>query len=49
MAGKIAEGVIVGSAIVREVEKHINQDCSVLINEVGAFVEELVASTKNQN
>ncbi len=49
MAGRIADGDIVGSAIVREIEKHINQDSSVLINKVGAFVGELVTSTKNQN
>jgi tryptophan synthase alpha chain len=49
MAGKIADGVIVGSAIVREIEKHSNQDSSILVNEVGAFVGELVNSTKNQN
>ncbi len=49
MAGKIADGVIVGSAIVREIEKHSSQDSSILVNEVGAFVGELVNSTKNQN
>jgi len=49
MAGGIADGVIVGSAIVKEIEKRINQDCSVLVNEVGVFVGELIASTKNQN
>ncbi len=49
MAGSIADGVIVGSAIVKEIERRINQDCSVLVNEVGAFVGELAASTKNQN
>ncbi|MHC4139783.1 MAG: tryptophan synthase subunit alpha, partial [Planctomycetota bacterium] len=48
-AGKIADGVIVGSAIVREIEKYSNQDSSILVNEVGAFVGELVNSTKNQN
>ena len=49
MAGRIADGVIVGSAIVREIEKNINQDCSVLVDKVGEFVGELVTSTKNQN
>ncbi|MCR4290780.1 MAG: tryptophan synthase subunit alpha, partial [Candidatus Scalindua sp.] len=48
-AGKIADGVIVGSAIVREIEKHSNQESSILVNKVGEFVEELVNSTKNQN
>jgi tryptophan synthase alpha chain len=49
MAGKIADGVIVGSAIVKEIERHSNQDSSILVNEVGKFVEELVNSTKDQN
>jgi tryptophan synthase alpha chain len=49
MAGKIADGVIVGSAIVKEIEKHSNQDCSILVNKVGSFVGELINSTKNQN
>ena len=49
IAGKIADGVIVGSAIVREIDRHSNQDCTVLVNEVGEFVGELVHSTKNQD
>ncbi len=49
VAGRIADGVIVGSAIVKEIDKHSNQGSSALVNEVGAFVGELVHSTKNQN
>jgi tryptophan synthase alpha chain len=49
MAGKIADGVIVGSAIMREIEKYGNQDDKILIDNVGKFVGELVKSTKNQN
>jgi tryptophan synthase alpha chain len=48
-AGKIADGVIVGSAIMREIEKYGNQDDKILINNVGKFVCELVKSAKNQN
>ena len=48
-AGKVADGVIVGSAIMREIEKYGNQDDKILINNVGKFVGELVKSTKNQN
>jgi tryptophan synthase alpha chain len=48
-AGKVADGVIVGSAIMREIEKYGNQDDKILINKVGKFVGELVKSTKNQN
>jgi tryptophan synthase alpha chain len=48
MAGKIADAVIVGSAIVREIERCSDQGNSKLVNEVGAFVGELVNSTKNQ-
>jgi len=48
-AGKAADGVIVGSAIMREIEKYGNQDDKILINNVGKFVGELVKSTKNQN
>ena len=49
MAGKIADGVIVGSAIVREIGKYSNQDGNLLVNKVGQFVGELVNSTKNRN
>ncbi|MHC4268885.1 MAG: tryptophan synthase subunit alpha [Planctomycetota bacterium] len=49
MAGKVADGVIVGSAIVKEIEKCSNKDSRILVDEVGKFVSELVNSTKNQN
>lgn len=49
MAGKIADGVIVGSAIVREIAKYSNQDDNILVDRVGQFVGELVNSTKSQN
>ncbi len=49
MAGKVADGVIVGSAIVRKIEKCSNKDSRNLVDEVGKFVSELVNSTKNQN
>ena len=48
-AGKVADGVIVGSAIMREIEKYGNQDDKILIDKAGEFVGELVKSTKNQN
>ena len=48
-AGKVADGVIVGSAIMREIEKYGNQDDKILIKNIGKFVGELVKSTKNQN
>jgi tryptophan synthase alpha chain len=47
MAGKIADGVIVGSAIMREIDKYRNQDGDLLVKKVGQFVGELVNSTKN--
>ncbi len=34
IAGKNADGVIVGSAIVKEIERHSNQDSSILVKEV---------------
>ncbi len=48
-AGKVADGVIVGSAIMREIEKFSNQGNKVLVDKVGRFVGELVKSTKDQN
>lgn len=48
-AGKIADGVIVGSAIVREIEKYCGQDNKLLVGKVGKFVSELVNSTKNRD
>lgn len=49
MAGKIADGVIVGSAIIREIEKYKNQEDRILVDEVGRFVSELINSTKDRN
>lgn len=47
IAGKIADGVIVGSAIIKEIDKYRNQDGDLLVKKVGQFVGELVSSTKN--
>lgn len=47
MAGKIADGVIVGSAIIKEIDKYRNQDGDLLVKKVGQFIGELVSSTKN--
>lgn len=49
VAGKVADGVIVGSAIVSEIERCSNKDSGILVKEVGKFVSELVSSTKNKN
>ena len=49
MAGKVADGVIVGSAIMREIEKYSSQGDDVLVDKVGKFVGKLVNSTKNRN
>ncbi|MDR4498575.1 MAG: tryptophan synthase subunit alpha [Candidatus Scalindua sp.] len=48
MAGKIADGVIVGSAIMSEIEKFGKQDGSVLVENVGRFVGDLVKSSKGR-
>lgn len=48
-AGKVADGVIVGSAIMREIEKYSNLDDKILIDKVGELVCKLVNSTKNRN
>lgn len=47
MAGEVADGVIVGSAIVKEIEKYSSQDDNILIDKVGKFVSELVSGAKS--
>lgn len=47
MIGKIADGVVVGSAIIKEVEKYINTSSGELIKNVGEFVGELVNGVKS--
>ncbi|MCF6147759.1 MAG: tryptophan synthase subunit alpha [Candidatus Kuenenia sp.] len=46
MVGKVAEGVIVGSAIIKEIEKYEHEPHEKLIENVGNFVGELVLGTK---
>jgi len=49
IAGKIADGVIVGTAIIKEIERCSGRDGKLLVEEVGKFVGELVNSTKNRD
>lgn len=46
MIGSVADGVIVGSAIVKEIEKHTNQPLEKLVVSVGEFIEKLISGTK---
>ncbi len=46
MVGKVADGVIVGSAIMREIERHAKESSEKLVNAVGAFVGQLVLGAK---
>ena len=46
LIGRIADGVIVGSAIIKEVEKYENKPLRELINCVGEFVGQLVLGAK---
>lgn len=46
MIGKIADGVIVGSAIIKEIEKHVSEPREKLVQCVGEFVGQLVAGAK---
>ncbi len=46
MAGEIADGVIVGSAIMGEINKYAKEEKHVLVENVGKFVGELVESSK---
>ncbi len=46
LIGKIADGVIVGSAIIKEIEKHAKEPSEKLVRCVGEFVEQLVLGGK---
>jgi tryptophan synthase alpha chain len=46
MIGKVADGVIVGSAIIREIEKHANEPYEKLVKYVGEFAGQLVLGAK---
>ncbi|MBM4053431.1 MAG: tryptophan synthase subunit alpha [Planctomycetes bacterium] len=47
MVGKIAEGVIVGSAIIKEIERYEREHQEKLVENVGNFVEKLVIGAKS--
>ena len=46
LIGGIADGVIVGSAIIKEIEKYLNEPSEKLVNKVGEFVGQLIEGTK---
>lgn len=46
MVGKVADGVIVGSAIIREIEKYAKEPSEKLVNCVGEFVGQLILGAK---
>jgi len=46
LIGKTADGVIVGSAIVKEIERHTNDSREVLLRSVGKFVGDLILGAK---
>ncbi|MEP9411959.1 MAG: tryptophan synthase subunit alpha [Candidatus Brocadia sp.] len=46
MVGKVADGVIVGSAIIREIEKYAKEPPEELVNCVGEFVGQLILGAK---
>ena len=46
LVGRIADGVIVGSAIIKEIEKYANEPTEKLVNNVGKFVEQLILGAK---
>ncbi|MGR3319432.1 MAG: tryptophan synthase subunit alpha [Candidatus Anammoxibacter sp.] len=46
--GKIADGVIVGSAIIREIEKSLNSPPQALIKHVGEFTKKLILAAKGK-
>ena len=48
VVGKIADGVIVGSAIVREIERNKDLPISSLVSNLGAFAEKLIQGAKGR-
>ncbi|HHT9123452.1 MAG TPA: tryptophan synthase subunit alpha, partial [Candidatus Wunengus sp. YC63] len=46
LVGRIADGVIVGSAIIKEIEKYANEPTEKLVNNVGKFVGQLILGAK---
>ncbi len=46
LIGEVADGVIVGSAIMREIEKHASEPSEKLVKCVGEFVGQLVSGAK---
>lgn len=48
IVGKIADGVIVGSAIVREIERNKDKPYNELAAQVGRFTEKLIAGAKGR-
>lgn len=48
MAGEIADGVVVGSAIMREIDRHVKEESHVLVENVGRFLKNLVESSKGR-
>ncbi|HHT9119603.1 MAG TPA: tryptophan synthase subunit alpha [Candidatus Hypogeohydataceae bacterium YC41] len=46
--GQVADGVIVGSAIIRELEKHMDKPVAERIRVVGKFASKLVAGAKGR-
>ena len=46
LIGGIADGVIVGSAIIKEIERYLNEPSEKLVNKVGEFVGQLIKGAK---
>src|SRR3989304_5152832 len=46
LIGRVADGVIVGSAIIKEIEKYTNESSERLVNNVGEFVGQLILGAK---
>ena len=46
LIGRVADGVIVGSAIMKEIEKYSNESSERLVNKVGEFVGQLIEGAK---